>query len=53
MLEFEFDESYYDDVGGYHDPPMGWSPMGNFCGECTRGDCSECIIWKQPASKED
>lgn len=39
------DTGFYDDAGGYHDAGCGWDPNGNFCGECSCGDCGQCPIW--------
>lgn len=36
------DESYYDEVGGYHDCAEGWNPNGIWCGECTNKSCANC-----------
>lgn len=33
-----------DEVGGFHDEGLGWSPDGNFCGECSNGTCAACPV---------
>ena len=38
----EKDTGFYDDVGGYHDCGIGWSPSGNWCGECNLASCKNC-----------
>lgn len=45
------DKGYYDEVGGYHDEAMGYSPSGNFCGECTNESCADCSVYA--AEKEE
>lgn len=35
-------EGFYDEVGGYHDCGIGWSPEGTWCGECTSASCKYC-----------
>lgn len=36
------EDSYYDEVGGYHSCGTGWNPNGMWCGECGRLSCSGC-----------
>ena len=33
---------FYDEVGGYHDCGIGWSPKGTWCGECLKSSCKRC-----------
>jgi len=33
------------DERGYHDEAEGWDPAGNWCGECLRATCQDCIVW--------
>lgn len=40
--EDECDQGFYDEVGGYHDGGVGWSPKGVLCGECTFVSCKDC-----------
>ena len=35
-------EGFYDEVGGYHDCGIGWSPKGTWCGECLKSSCKRC-----------
>lgn len=35
-------ESYYDEVGGFHSGAIGWNPNGAWCGECTNRSCKDC-----------
>ena len=35
----------YMDERGYHDEAEGWDPAGNWCGECLRATCQDCIVW--------
>ena len=38
-------ETYYDDVGGFHDSATGYNPVGTYCGECTKLSCKGCASW--------
>ncbi len=38
---------FFDKAGGFHEGGTGTDPDGNFCGECSRMDCSQCPIWLQ------
>ena len=42
-----FNESYYDAIGGYHSEGIGYSPLGEWCGECCWESCEQC-----PRAKE-
>lgn len=42
MKEKIKNEGFYDEVGGYHDCGIGWSPKGTWCGECTFASCKYC-----------
>ena len=35
-------ETYYDNVGGFHDSATGYNPIGAYCGECTKLSCEGC-----------
>ena len=35
-------ETYYDNVGGFHDSATGYNPIGVYCGECTKLSCEGC-----------
>lgn len=39
-------QDYYwvDPIGGAHSPPIGWSPNGEWCGECNRITCEGCKV---------
>lgn len=39
------DFAFFDCVGGVHSGGVGWSPNGDYCGECCRS-CEECGVWK-------
>lgn len=43
--QLKADEGFHDDAGGYHEGGCGWDPNGNFCGECSCGDCGQCQTW--------
>ncbi len=36
---------FFDKAGGYHESGTGTDPDGNFCGECSSMDCSQCPVW--------
>jgi len=36
------DEYWTDDIGGFHNPPIGYNPNGVFCGECSNTTCKGC-----------
>lgn len=38
--------TFKDNVGGLHEEGLGWSPDGNFCGECSRSSCEQCPVWR-------
>ena len=40
------EDCYTDEVGGHHDSGIGWAPNDQWCGECTKGSCSKCPVWK-------
>lgn len=42
---------YYDEVGGYHCDAIGYSPNGDWCGECCRESCTSCPVYIN--NKED
>lgn len=33
-----------DEIGSFHDEGLGWSPDGNFCGECSSTTCVACPV---------
>lgn len=35
-------EGFYDKIGGYHAEGVGYSPKGEFCGECGWSSCEGC-----------
>lgn len=39
------DSEFVDSIGGSHGGGTGMNPNGEFCGECTVGDCSKCSVW--------
>ena len=41
------DDSYIDEIGGIHEDGCGWSPNGDFCGECSNISCKVCEVWKR------
>jgi len=41
--EYVYDPAIIDSVGGIHDEGLGWNPKGNFCGECSKVTCENCI----------
>ncbi len=41
------DHGFFDQVGGYHESGTGTDPNGDFCGECSNTDCSQCPVWFQ------
>ena len=36
------EETYVDDVGGYHAPGDCYNPLGYFCGDCSKITCDGC-----------
>lgn len=40
------DVGFTDSVGGFHVDAIGYSPNGNFCGECCSDSCEHCGVWK-------
>lgn len=44
-------EYIIDDLGGVHSEGLGWNPAGEFCGECSKTDCSECNVYRQKYKK--
>ena len=38
------EDTYIDDVGGYHSPGQCVSPCNVFCGECCKETCANCIF---------
>ena len=42
MKEKIENEGFYDEIGGYHECGIGWSPKGTWCGECTSASCKYC-----------
>lgn len=36
------DETYHDEVDGYHSPGDCYSPKGHYCGECGKRTCAHC-----------
>ena len=40
-IEMEND-TYYDNVGGYHSPGDCYNPKGHYCGDCTKLSCESC-----------
>ena len=39
------DFTYVDYVGGVHSGGLGWSPNGDYCGECNHS-CEDCLVWQ-------
>jgi hypothetical protein len=39
----EHEETYTDEVGGFHDCGIGWNPQGVWCGECSKASCKDCV----------
>lgn len=48
---YDYDEAYFDEVGGFHDCAEGWNPNGVWCGECTKASCANCS--SKDSKKED
>lgn len=48
-----FDEGYYDAVGGYHSEGIGYSPLGEWCGECCWESCEQCSRAKEMQDLSD
>lgn len=46
ILFYDNPDVYYDEVGGFHDGPDGWSPYGIHCGECSRSSCKGCETYE-------
>ena len=42
IVFYDYDDMYYDEVGGLHDGGIGWNPKGVYCGECTMQSCKNC-----------
>ena len=42
IIFFDYEDAYYDEVGGFHDGAEGWNPNGVWCGECTKKSCINC-----------
>lgn len=40
-------DAFKDEVGGVHEDGCGWSPDGEFCGECSKPTCQHCPSWKE------
>ena len=40
------EDCWTDEVGGHHDSGIGWAPNGQWCGECGKSSCKNCIVWK-------
>lgn len=38
---------FYDAVGGYHSEGIGFSPSGEWCGECCWESCEQCPFAKE------
>lgn len=36
------DDGLKDELGGIHEEGLGWSPNGDFCGECSNMTCVGC-----------
>lgn len=45
------DPEFVDSIGGGHSGGTGTNPNGEFCGECTVGDCSKCPVWAETTEK--
>lgn len=43
VFYYNHPEFHYDDVGGFHDSGTGYSPTGNYCGECSKLTCRDCV----------
>ena len=41
---------FYDAVGGYHSEGIGFSPTGEWCGECCFESCEQCKNYAQNKS---
>lgn len=39
-------ECYTDKYGCFHDGPIGYNPLGRWCGECTRESGEKCPAYK-------
>lgn len=39
--------TYIDILGGRHSTGLGWSPEGDYCGECSRMSCEKCRTWRE------
>lgn len=42
IIFHDYEDAYYDEVGGFHDGGTGWNPKGLHCGECTMNSCKDC-----------
>lgn len=45
----EQQEGFFDSVGGFHRDGIGYSPNGEWCGECSRNSCESCVIYTRDA----
>lgn len=52
IIDDLFDFGYYDSVGGYHDSGIGYSPLGEWCGECCWESCEQCPYARKMAETE-
>lgn len=41
------DDEYINSYGGVWEGGTGWSPDGNFCGECSHFNCEKCSGWNK------
>lgn len=41
------ENGFYDSVGGYHSEGIGFSPSGEWCGECCFESCEQCQNYAQ------
>lgn len=43
-IEEQENSGFYDAVGGYHIDAIGYSPTGEWCGECCNSTCEDCKV---------
>lgn len=46
-MEDESSATFVDEIGGTHSEGVGWNPNGEFCGECSYGNCADCGVWNR------
>lgn len=47
MYKLRNTDTYKDVLGGVHSECVGWSPSGEFCGECSTITCKGCKSYEQ------